>query len=154
MVGEDLYTSDEAAEIIGLSWPMIDYLCKQNVLRPTVQSSGRGTGRRWSFGDCLAARIGLEAVSRGIGWGSLRALVSCVARSRIDWTLQRPIAVLADNRAWLCGPDDPLPPDAGVVVLRCDLRPGIQELQRRAERVKAKRSKRRRMQAEREVSRC
>lgn len=48
----------EAARLSGLTRPMLDYLCRQNVLVPSTRGRrGRGCPRLYSFGDVVMLRL-------------------------------------------------------------------------------------------------
>jgi DNA-binding transcriptional MerR regulator len=52
------FTVEEAARLSQLSATMVDYLCRQQVLVPTLpRSRKRGRARRYSFGDVVMLRV-------------------------------------------------------------------------------------------------
>src|SRR5579863_8326238 len=76
----DQFLITDAAALSGLTPAMVDYLCRQKVLVPSVPGRrGRGRARKYSFGDVIM----LRALSRLLGAG-----VSVERLKRALWALR------------------------------------------------------------------
>lgn len=59
------YSSTEAAELAGISYRMLDYYVRQEVIVPTVASDGSGSRREWSQAD-VDALVAMGRVSEAM----------------------------------------------------------------------------------------
>ena len=51
--GTLLFTSEQVAKALGISYRQLDHWTRQNYIVPTIRSSGPGTLRRWSLIDMM-----------------------------------------------------------------------------------------------------
>jgi DNA-binding transcriptional MerR regulator len=70
------YSTQEVADLVGVSYRQVDYWVRQGVLTPLEDAHGSGTHRRWSDDDLVELR--LVASLRRLG----------LTLSRIDTTLR------------------------------------------------------------------
>ena len=65
---EAWFTAGSAAALSGLSLAMVNYLCRTDVVVPSGNEGirGRGTRRRYSFGDVVALRLVARLSARGV----------------------------------------------------------------------------------------
>ena len=57
----------DAARLSGLTKPMVDYLCRQGILEPSMpQQRGRGRQRRYAFGDVVMLRVLAKLLAAGV----------------------------------------------------------------------------------------
>ena len=57
----------KAARLSGLNRTMVDYLCRQGILVPSLpKHRGRGRQRRYSFGDVVMLRVIAKLLDNGI----------------------------------------------------------------------------------------
>ena len=63
----------QAAALCGLKQPMLDYLCRQGILVPSLpKHRGRGRKRRYTFGDVVMLRVLAKLLGRGISVKRIR----------------------------------------------------------------------------------
>src|SRR5688572_18042297 len=63
----DSFASSDAARWSGLTRPMLDYLCREQVLVPSGQGPrGRGCRRQYSFGDIVVLRLIARLLKAGV----------------------------------------------------------------------------------------
>jgi hypothetical protein len=65
----------QASALSGLGLPMIDYLCRTQIMVPAAgkgRSRGRGRERRFTFADVVVLRLIAKLLQRGIGVRRLR----------------------------------------------------------------------------------
>jgi DNA-binding transcriptional MerR regulator len=65
----DSFRIQHAARLSGLSITMIDYLCRTKIVAPSRMGSrgrGRGTARRFSFGDVVLLRTYSRLLAQGV----------------------------------------------------------------------------------------
>lgn len=64
---KDWFTAKEAAQLSGLTFDMVNYLCRHDLITPTKGTKrGRGTSRRYSFSDILLLRLISKLLLNGI----------------------------------------------------------------------------------------
>jgi hypothetical protein len=70
----EFYTIAQAARLSGLKVPMVDYLCRADILVPTggTQRPGRGKARQYLFGDIVVLRALAKLLLCGISVSRLR----------------------------------------------------------------------------------
>ena len=85
-----LLTSSEACDRSGLSFRVLDYLCRQGAIRPSVVTTGSGVHRGWTPDEVerLCRIADVRAHARAAGFD-----ITCDAVAAM-WD------ALADGRAW------------------------------------------------------
>jgi len=72
-----LYSSQEAAELSGISYRQLDYWTRLGVVKPEREAKGTGTARRWSPTQIVELRViaglrgsgvSMQRVRRAAGW--------------------------------------------------------------------------------------
>lgn len=70
---KDWFSSEEVAKLSGLSPVMVDYLCREGILKPTLEPNpGRGSPRKYSFGDILILRAIYQLLKYGVSVAKLK----------------------------------------------------------------------------------
>lgn len=85
----DLLTSNEIAELAGLTYRQVDYYCRKGVISPMVDTDGSGVPRLWHV-DQVPALMALAAVStalREAGGISRIGSVALFRRVARDWRI-------------------------------------------------------------------
>ena len=81
------YFIEEAARLARLSREMVDYLCRTEVLIPTVPGArGRGRRRLYSFGDIVMLRALAKLLERGVSVKALRHSLQALRQHHKDIT--------------------------------------------------------------------
>jgi|SRR5471030_1924990 DNA-binding transcriptional MerR regulator len=98
---KESFSTLEAAHIAGLPVRTVDYWASTGFIPPSIaDSEGRGTERKYAFGDLVALRIARDLRKQGI---SLQALRDIVERLRATKGASR--NPLADSRLIAVGSD-------------------------------------------------
>lgn len=70
-----------AAKLSGLKPAMVDYLCRQEILIPTIPGRrGRGCPRRYSFGDVVMLRVLARLLRAGVSVSRLKVALKSLRR--------------------------------------------------------------------------
>ena len=96
------YEVKEAARLSRLPVTMVDYLCRMDILVPTVSKSrGRGHRRRYSFGDVVMLRVLARMLKAGVEVSKLRVALKGLRKQHPEITpTSLPAALLVtDGRA-------------------------------------------------------
>lgn len=63
------FTAGEASLLSGIGYPQLDYLGRKELLVPSIQTaSGKGTDRKYSFGDVFLLKVIQQLRSLGLEW--------------------------------------------------------------------------------------
>lgn len=129
IIHETTYSTPNAAEILGISYRGLDDLSRRGIISPAEGGSrGRGRGRRWSFCDLLAARIGFDGVRAGISWLAVKKLCRYVQTDALKNLETHPFVAVSGDRVWAAEPGAKFFGGPAAQVLIIDLRPGIEKL--------------------------
>jgi len=139
-----LFTTREAAEIVGMTFATFDYHTRRGHFRPTeVQKRGGLESWRWSFIDLVCIRVGLELRRAGVKRPAVEKALRYLRMTGIDHIDERPFIVVDGLTAWAVSEGATIVPGEGRTVQVADLRPGIREMQKAADRVLRKRQENR-----------
>ena len=77
----------EAARLSGLKRPMLDYLCRQGILEPSLpKRRGRGRRRLYTFGDVVMLRVLAKLLESGISVMRLKQALLALRRHHPEIT--------------------------------------------------------------------
>lgn len=79
------YSATEAATLAGLSYRQVDYLAREDVVRPTRPSTGSGTHRRYSAADLAALRVAAALLPLGARYGIVRRVLEQLGPDVASW---------------------------------------------------------------------
>ena len=74
---QDLRTTPEVAELLGVEPHRVIYLCEKGVVKPEVDAAGRGSVRRFNDDDVFMCALALELQRWGVESRLLRAVSGC-----------------------------------------------------------------------------
>jgi len=136
----ELYTTSEAAEIVGVAFHTFDWQVREGWYRPT-EVGGRGARERWrwSFIDLFCVRLALELRRAGVRRGVIERAARYVKKVGPDGIQERPVLVIDGRRVWACRPGATLTVPPGVELRALDLRPGLARMCQTADRISARR---------------
>ena len=78
---EKTFQISRAADLAGLSVPMVDYLCRTGVVHPSAsQRRVRGKVRRFTFADLVLLRTLAALLSRGISVARIKEALKTLRR--------------------------------------------------------------------------
>jgi DNA-binding transcriptional MerR regulator len=84
----EYFTAAQAARHSGLSSAMVNYLCRQGVVEPTLGSArGHGVRRKYSFGDLVALRLVARLSAAGVSVLRLKKAMMSLRRLHPEITL-------------------------------------------------------------------
>jgi len=64
---KDWFTAAEASQLSGLTFDMVNYLCRHDLVSPSKGSKrGRGTRRRYGFTDIILLRVISKLLQNGV----------------------------------------------------------------------------------------
>jgi len=78
----DIFTTGDAAELSGLKPVMVDYLCREGVLKPSKRKKkdGRGKPRQYSFGDIVILKAIHQLLNHGISVAKLKKSLNALSK--------------------------------------------------------------------------
>jgi DNA-binding transcriptional MerR regulator len=83
----DSFEIAQAANLSGLTVSMVDYLCREQVLIPTMRwRRGRGRPRRYSFGDVVMLRVLGRLLDAGVSVRRIKQALQTLRRYHKDIT--------------------------------------------------------------------
>ncbi len=98
------YTLAQTEKLVGLSRPMLEYLCRLGIVRPTAASCrGRGRKRLYGFADLVLLRVVSRLLSNGISVARMRAGLTGLRKRcpELASALQKSVLVTDGVRVYL-----------------------------------------------------
>ena len=82
------FTAARAAHVSGLGLPMVNYLCREEIVVPSSSAPrGHGRARRYSFGDLVALRLVARLTAQGVSVLRLRKAMQRLKKFHPEITL-------------------------------------------------------------------
>ena len=79
------YTFAQTRKLVGLSAPMLEYLCRHQIVIPNAAPCrGRGRARRYSFGDLVLLKVVSKLLANGISVSKMRAALRGLQKRHVD----------------------------------------------------------------------
>ncbi|WP_420854553.1 MerR family transcriptional regulator [Sneathiella marina] len=79
MIIEHAYYVKDAARLSGLTVTMVNYLCRSDVLTPSLNyKPGRGRARQYSFGDIVILRALAKLLSFGVSVARIKVALKTI----------------------------------------------------------------------------
>jgi DNA-binding transcriptional MerR regulator len=75
------FTAADAVRLSGVGRAMLDYLCRTDVIRPTLSvGRGRGKARRFAFADIVMLRVLAKLLKAGVSVSRMKRALAALRR--------------------------------------------------------------------------